>query len=43
MERLKSKLEDRYKESGEDVQIHTPYNTEVLRLAFRGDRVAKVL
>lgn len=42
MGRLRAALQDRYKTRDEDVKIHTPGNLEVLKLDFRGERIAKV-
>jgi hypothetical protein len=39
---LKTRLEQKYAGSEEGIQIHMPWNTETLNLAFRGDRIAKV-
>ncbi|PVG03158.1 Metallo-hydrolase/oxidoreductase [Serendipita vermifera] len=40
---LKTRLEQKYSGSEEEVHIHMPWNTEVLNLAFRGDRIAKAI
>jgi cleavage and polyadenylation specificity factor subunit 3 len=42
MGRLRAKLQHKYKERNEDINIHMPRNLETLKLNFRGERVAKV-
>lgn len=42
MHSLKTRLEQKYSGSEEGIQVHMPWNTENLNLAFRGDRIAKV-
>lgn len=42
MGRLRSALQQRYKDREEEIKIHTPQNLETLNLTFRGERVAKV-
>jgi cleavage and polyadenylation specificity factor subunit 3 len=42
MGRLRGALQATYKDRDEDVKVYTPRNMEVLRIAFRGERVAKV-
>lgn len=41
MGRLRSALQQRYKDREEEIKIHTPQNCETLNLTFRGERVAK--
>lgn len=40
---LKNRLEQRYAGNEEGIQIHAPWNTETLKLTFRGDRIAKAI
>lgn len=42
MSRLRSALKTRFAEKKNDVQIYTPRNVEIVRLKFRGERMAKV-
>lgn len=42
MGRLRASLQAKYKDREEEVKIHAPKNLEILKLTFRGERVAKV-
>ena len=43
MSRLRAALQAKYKDAEEVVQVHAPRNCETLKLAFRGERVAKAI
>ena len=43
MSRLRAALHAKYKDAEEAVQVHAPRNCETLKLAFRGERVAKAI
>lgn len=43
MTRLRSALKSKFAERKNDVQIYTPRNVEVVKLRFRGERLAKAL
>lgn len=40
---LKARLEQKYAGNEEGIKIHMPWNTEMLNLTFRGDRIAKAI
>jgi len=42
MMRLKAGLIREYEENDETIQIHSPANSEVVELHFRGEKMAKV-
>lgn len=42
MSRLRSALKSKFAERKDDIQIYTPRNVEVVKLKFRGERMAKV-
>src|SRR5690242_19892412 len=42
MGRLKSALKSRYAEREENINIYTPKNCEIVKLHFRGEKMAKV-
>lgn len=42
MSRLRSALKTKFAERKDDVQIYTPRNVEIVKLKFRGERMAKV-
>ncbi|KAM0752401.1 Endoribonuclease YSH1 [Meredithblackwellia eburnea MCA 4105] len=43
MSRLRSALRTKFGERKDDIQIYTPRNVEIVRLKFRGERMAKAL
>ncbi|KAL8281150.1 hypothetical protein RQP46_006508 [Phenoliferia psychrophenolica] len=43
MSRLRSALKTKFGERKDDIQIYTPRNVEVVKLKFRGERMAKAL
>ncbi|TFK96328.1 beta-lactamase-like protein [Pterulicium gracile] len=43
MSRLRAALTAKYKDSDDEVKIHTPRNLETLNLTFRSERVAKAI
>lgn len=40
--RLRSALKSKFAERKDDIQIYTPKNVEIVKLKFRGERMAKV-
>lgn len=42
MSRLRSALKTKFGERKDDIQIYTPRNVEIVKLKFRGERMAKV-
>jgi cleavage and polyadenylation specificity factor subunit 3 len=42
MSRLRSALKTKFAERKDDIQIYTPRNVEIVKLKFRGERMAKV-
>lgn len=42
MSRLRSALKSKFAERKDDIQIYTPKNVEIVKLKFRGERMAKV-
>lgn len=42
MSRLRSALKSKFADRKDDVQIYTPRNVEIVKLKFRGERMAKV-
>ncbi|PWN90943.1 Metallo-hydrolase/oxidoreductase [Acaromyces ingoldii] len=43
MNRLKVALQNRFANRNEDVKVHTPRNCEVLKIKFKGERMAKAI
>ncbi|KAK4694158.1 hypothetical protein P7C70_g8785, partial [Phenoliferia sp. Uapishka_3] len=43
MSRLRSALKTKFGERKDDIQIYTPRNVEIVKLKFRGERMAKAL